>query len=376
MSKLSIKKDINGPELKSFIELPWQVYSDCPNWAPPLKMDVKRLLNERKHPFWQTGRRMLFLAVRNGQAVGRIAAIIDDWHNEFHGEKAGAWGFFECFNDAEAAAELFLAAENWVKDQGMDYIRGPLNPSTNYDLGLQIEGFEHQPVLMTPYNLPYYIELVRKCGYLPEQDLVSYRFNRGYQPPEWAAEIADRISVRDEVSIRLFSRRHIKRDLELFRVIYNGSLKDNWAYVPILREEIFEHIKEMFFIIDKELAFFLCYKGEPVGAAVILPDVNPIIKQLNGRFSLSGLIRLISGRRPFITGLKGLFFGVLPEYRQLGLPFLAFQQLEKVWKKRTKYNYIELGWGLADNDSVNRLYEEGGGRPYKRYRIYRKDFNN
>ena len=174
MADIEIIPVEGGSELKDFIDLPWRIYGSYPNWVPPLKEEVRRMLDPGGHPFWEFSERILFLVRRGSETVGRIAGIIDRHYNQFHGEKMGIWGFFECDDDPEAAAALFSSVETWALQKGMTFMRGPLSPSTNYEVGLLIEGFAHAPVLMMTYNPPYYPGLVESCGYTKEKDLMAF----------------------------------------------------------------------------------------------------------------------------------------------------------------------------------------------------------
>jgi hypothetical protein len=360
-------------EMKAFIDLPWTIYQGDPNWVPPIKSDLSRLLDPRKHPFWKFSERELFLARRGSEIVGRIAAIIDQNYNRYHNESMGIWGFFESARDPEAAVALFAAAEGWVREKGMAFIRGPLNPSTNYEVGLLVEGFDSPPALMMTYNPAYYAELVRYCGHKKEKDLFAYRFTLGTEVPDWTLGLAERLREKGEITIRLGDRGKIGAELRLMNRVYNECWAQNWGFVPMTDEEILESSKDLVQIWDPDLAFFLLHRGEPVGVCLILPDVNPLLKRFNGKLGLSALIKKHLYWSEVI-GLRGLLFGVKEEYRQMGLPWVAFDYLFRKLREGKRYQYIELGWNLEDNQAINRLYEEGGLRPHKRYRIHRKDF--
>ncbi len=191
-------------ELKDFIDLPWKIYAEYPKWVPPLKKEVRRMLDPGIHPFWEFSERILFLARRGSETVGRIAGIIDRHHNEFHGEQMGIWGFFECADDPEAAASLFSSVETWVRRKGMTFVRGPLNPSTNYEAGLLIEGFDYPPALMMTYNPPYYPRLVESCGFTKEKDLFAFLVDGDYRLPEWMDSLAERMAQKKGIHIRGF----------------------------------------------------------------------------------------------------------------------------------------------------------------------------
>ncbi len=198
-------------ELKDFIDLPWRIYAAYPRWVPPLKKEVRRLLDPARHPFWESAERVLFLARRGSETVGRIAGIIDRAYNQFHGEKMGIWGFFECADDQEAAAALFSSVETWVRQKGMTFMRGPLSPSTNYEVGLLIEGFDYPPALMMPYHPPYYSRLVESCGFAKEKDLLAFLIEGDYQLPEWMDSLAGRIAQKKGIHIKRINPKDVRR---------------------------------------------------------------------------------------------------------------------------------------------------------------------
>jgi hypothetical protein len=329
------------------------------------------MLDPRRHPFWASAERRLFLARRGSQAVGRIAGILDRRYNEFHDEKMGIWGFFECTDDPEAAAALFSAVETWVHEKGMTFVRGPLNPSTNYEVGLLIEGFDYRPALMMPYNPPYYPRLVESCGFAKEKDLRAFLIEGDYRLPEWMDRLAERIARKKGISIRRFRPKEEDAEFALIKEIYNASWSGNWGFVPLSDDEMRDLQKRVMTFADPDLAFFIYYEQDPAAVCVIFPDINPLLKRLNGRIGLVGLLKTILYRRE-ITGLRCLIFGVKDPYRQLGLPLLIVHHIFEVVRQKKKYRSLEMGWTLEDNEAVNTLIEEAGARPYKKYRIFRK----
>ncbi len=360
-----------GSDLKDFIDLPWNLYADYPQWVPPLKKEVRRLLDPRRHPFWSSAERRLFLARRGSQAVGRIAGIIDHRYNEFHGEQMGIWGFFECTDDPAAAAALFSAVETWARGKGMVFIRGPLNPSTNYEVGLLVEGFDYPPALMMAYNPPYYPRLAESCGCTKEKDLLAFLIEGDYRLPEWMDSLAGRIARKKGVHIRRSNSKDADSEFALVREIYNASWDGNWGFVPLSELEMRDIQKNVMEFLDPDMVFFIYYEDEPAAFCVIFPDMNPLLKRLNGRIGLLGLLKMLMYRRE-INGLRLLMFGIKEKYRQMGLPMLAFHHIYEVVRKKEKYHYLELGWTIEDNESINLLIEETGAKKYKKYRIFRK----
>jgi hypothetical protein len=360
-----------GSELGGFIDLPWRVYGSYPNWVPPLKKEVRRLLDPGRHPFWEFSERILFQARRGSETVGRIAGIIDRHYNEFHDEEMGIWGFFECADDSEAAAALFSSAETWAHQKGMTFMRGPLSPSTNYEVGVLIQGFDYPPTLMMPYNPPYYPGLVERCGYTKEKDLLAFLIEGDYRLPEWMDRLAEKISGKKGIHIRPSRPKDADSEFALIREIYNDAWSDNWGFVPLSDNEVRDIKKSVMEFADPDMVFFIYHDDEPAAFCVIFPDINPLLKRLNGRIGLTGVLKFLMYRRK-IDGLRLLMFGVKEKYRQLGLPMLAFHHIYEVVRNKEKYRYLEMGWTLEDNESINSLAEEAGAKPYKKYRIFRK----
>jgi hypothetical protein len=371
MAGINIITVERGSELKDFIDLPWRIYAAYPKWVPPLKKDVRRLLDPARHPFWESSERVLFLARRGSETVGRIAGIIDRPYNQFHGEKMGVWGFFECADDQEAAAALFSSAETWARQMGMAFIRGPLNPSTNYELGLLIEGFDYPPVVEMPYHPPYYSRLVESCGFAKEKDLLAFLIEGDYHLPEWMDSLAGRIARKKGIHIRLINRKDVSAEFALIREIYNDSWSGNWGFVPLSNHEMQEIEKNVMQFMDPDLAFFIYFENDPAAVCVIFPDMNPLLKRLNGRIGVTGVWKALRYRRK-IDGLRLIMLGIKDKYRQMGIPLLAFHHICEVVREKKKYRYMELGWTLEDNEAINVLIEEVGAKQYKKYRIFRK----
>lgn len=359
-------------EMKAFVDLPWEIYRDDPRWIPPIKANLIRLLTPGRHPFWEFSRRELFLALRGTEVVGRVAAIVDNNYNDYQKEKMGIWGFFECRRDPEAAAALFAAATRWVREQGMEFIRGPLNPSLNYEAGLLVQGFDSRPTFLMTYNPPYYLELVTLAGFRKEKDLFTYLSTRDHKPPAWALELGERLARKAQVTVRHMDPNRFEEEVRLLRDLYIAAWGKNWGFVPPTLAEVMEMVREIYPIIDLDLAFFLYVREEPVGVCIVLPDITPLLRRFNGKLGLSALIKKHLYWSE-INGCRGFILGVKEEYRQMGAPMVVLHHLLKAAEHKTQYYYVEMGWSLEDNYAINLLYEEGGLKPHKRYRIFRKD---
>ena len=342
-----------------------------PTGFPPLRRRFAGCWTPGRHPFWEFSERILFLARRGSETVGRIAGIVDRHYNECHGEKMGIWGFFECTDDAAAAATLFSAVETWVHQKGMTFLRGPLSPSMNYEAGILIEGFDYPPAVMMAYNPPYYQRLVESCGFTKEKDLLAFLLDGDYRLPDWMDRLAERIAQKKGVRIRHVDPKDRDAEFALIREIYNDSWSGNWGFVPLSDNEMRDIQKSVKPFADPDLVFFIYYENEPAAVCVIFPDINPLLKRFNGRIGLLGLLKALIYRAE-IKGLRLMMFGIREKYRQLGLPLLAFQHIYETARENKKYQHLEMGWTLEDNESINALIGEAGARIYKKYRIFRK----
>jgi hypothetical protein len=373
MSEVEIVTVSKEADWKTFIDLPWKIYSGDRNWVPPLKKMVRRLLDPEQHPFWRFSQGTFFLARRGTRAVGRIAAIIDNNYNEYRHEKMGSWGFFECENDPEAAHALFSSAEQWVANRGMHFLRGPLNPSTNYEVGMLIEGFEYPPAFMMTYNPRYYAALAESYGLTKEKDLWALILkdgNSGEKRP-FLERVAQRIQEKGNVRIRPADISRFAEEIPLIKGIYDSAWSSNWGFVPMSDGELVEMGRNLVSIVDPDLVFFVYYNDEPVGFCLIVPDINPLLQRLNGKMGPLGFLKVRLYKND-IKGLRGLLFGFKHSHQKMGLPLVAFQHLNHLRAAKQRYEYLELGWNLEDNHDINQFEMDLGARVYKRYRVYGK----
>lgn len=371
MADIDVTLVNNRSELTKFIDLPWTIYDEHSNWVPPLKAEVRRLLDPQQHPFWQFSERALFLARRGTEVVGRIAAIVDGNYNQFHNERMGIWGFFECVDDEQVSRALFSEAEQWTLSKGMDFIRGPLNPSTNYEIGLLVEGFEYPPTIMMTYNPPYYGRLIESQGFVKDKDLIALMVEKNDRSSQRVERLARRIMRNSSITLRTLNMKDVEKEVALIGDIYMECWSENWGFVPMTQAEMGEMARNLARIADPDLVFFLYYNDEPAAVGLVVPDINPLLKRLNGKIGLLGLLKIALYKRE-IKGLRAMLFGVRKSYQKLGLPLVAFDYMNRTGREK-KYHYLELGWNLEDNDSINQFDSEVGGKVLKRYRIYRKD---
>lgn len=364
-----VKQVSSDKELKDFIDLPWKVYKNFPHWVPPLKKEVKEMLDTNVYPFWQHAERELFIAYKGSEPVARIAAIIDENHNKIHEEKAGFFGFFECIEDYNVAEKLFAVAKEWCKNKGASFLRGPASPSSNDEYGFLLEGFYSDPAIMMPYNPPYYLNFAEKFGFKKVKDLHAFLKSTQGGIPDRIEKMMKRILRNNSsIKVRTFDIKHFKRDVQIIKDLYNSAWEKNWGFVPMTEAEMDFSAKKMKEFFDPDLILIAEVDGEPVGVSITLPNINEILKKLNGKLGLIEIIKFLYYKNK-IKGARTLVGGVKKEHRSTGVIAVLFYETAKR-AIELGYDWGELSWNLEDNDLINRFDTEIGGLLYKKYRIY------
>lgn len=361
-------------DLRRFIDLPFRLYDaeTYPNWVAPLRMATRDALDERKNAFYLRANRELFLAVRGGTVVGRIAAIENRAHNEFAGDRIGFWGFFECIDDQGVADALFAAADGWLSARGLSGMRGPMNPSTNYECGLLVEGFEHRPTFMTAWNPPYYDLLCLRAGLVKAKDLLAFWFDgetTGYALPEFVARQAARALEGGRLTFRDLDPARFDSETAALWDIYNDAWERNWGFVPMSREEFLHMAKDMKQLLDPRFAFMAEIAGEPAGFMLALPDYNEVLRyNRSGRLLPRGLPLLLWGRRR-IRNMRVMALGVKSSARSRSILALFTHEIMRRGQLYGK-NGAEASWLLEDNGLIVKPMRAMGARERMRWRVY------
>ncbi len=355
--------------LKEFIEFPYSLYRGEAFWVPPLRIAVKELLNRAKHPFYTNAEAEFFLARRDGRVVGRIAAFLDHNHNKFHEENAGFFGFFESTNAPEVAAALLGTARKWVFGRGAVLLRGPVNPSTNYECGMLVDGFDSHPMVMMTYNPRYYPALMENVGLRKAKDLNAYVTTAAAVKLEKIARVADHKLAKSGGTVRPINMKDFDGEVGRVWSVYNSAWKRNWGFVPMTREEFFLMGKEMKKILKPELALVGEAGGKPIGFALALPDVNFALKPAGGSLFPTGLLKILYYQRS-IKSLRVIALGVVEEHRTSGVAAAFYATLVRTARKLGYSGDCEMSWILEDNVLMTRSLEVMGARHYKTYRIY------
>jgi GNAT superfamily N-acetyltransferase len=368
-----VSRVADGRDLEGFVELPYRLYAEDPHWAPPLRSDVREILDTAKNPFWKHARRRLFLARRDGRVVGRVAAIVDDSHNRVHADRTGFFGFFECENDPEATKALFDAAAGAVKEllPGCDWLRGPVNPSMNEEVGALVpsESEPGIPFLMMTYNPAYYLDLFSAAGFSKEKDLVAILAPVDERSLGRLGRIAEGVRRREKggLVVRPIRMDRFAGELAVVKEIYNRAWEKNWGFVPMTSEEIDAMAKKLKPLLYPPYVLFVELNGTPVAFHLALFDYNLVLNKLGGSLLPLGWLKflLLKGK---IDRCRTMALGVLPEYRKRGFDAVLYYEAMKEGV-RIGHKWAEFSWMLEDNLDILKPLEVFGGRIYRRYRI-------
>ena len=360
-------------DVRRFLNVSYEIYRDDPYWVAPLLMDLEKVFTDA-NPLFDHATMRLWIARRDGRDVGRIAGIVDRNHNRTAGDQAVFFGFFECVDNREASRALFKAVNDWARQNGMSRLLGPMNPTTNDECGLLVEGFDSSPVFMMTYNPRYYIPLVEAEGFRKAKDLLAFHIDLATIPLERLSRIADKIKQRNpNLAFRPVKRKTLGQDLVKVKEVYNSAWQENWGFVPMTDAEMDFMASRLKPLLMEGLIWLAEAGDEPVGFLLALPDYNIPLKPLNGQL----LTPKIFGFLPYLFGWKRpirtrvLTLGVKEKYRSKGLESAMLIEGLKVGFN-AGVRESEASWILEDNVMMSRVIEAIGGRVYKRYRIYER----
>ncbi len=360
-------------DLREFIDLPYRLHSTSPVWVPPLRLERYLFLSRRFNAFYTHGDAQLFLAERDGRVVGRISAHYDQVFNDLHGNRWGMFGFLEMEDDPELVPAMLDAAERWLRDHGRDHMIGPMDFTINDESGIQIEGFEREPLIRQPSHPPYYQRRCEEAGLEKAIDLWMWELHisdRSKMLPV-IFKLADELEPRHGIRIRKMSRRSLRRDLDRFADVYNAAWSENWGFVPYSKADLDAYAQELHLVFDKN--WFMVAEtaeGEAVAVAVTVPDVNQVLKRMKGRLLPFGWWHYLRRRR-IMDRVRVGFLGVKPEYQHTGVAAAMYVEHFDM-ATVTPQTWGEMGWILETNTNMNRAMEAMGGRIVRRFRIYER----
>ncbi|MEI7733542.1 MAG: GNAT family N-acetyltransferase [Verrucomicrobiota bacterium] len=356
-----------------FLKVSYGIYGDDPNWVAPLLVDLEKVFTNA-NPLFQHAEMKLWVAVRQGKDVGRIAGIVDRHYNEYHKVAAAFFGFFESINDAAVSQPLFQAAIAWARQHGATTMLGPMNPTTNDECGLLVKGYDSPPVFMMTYNPPYYAELIEAQGFAKTKDLLAFYFDLKNTPMERFNRLAAKFAKREpQIKIRPILRKNLEADLGKIKEVYNEAWQENWGFVPMTDLELNFMASRLKPMLKEGISYLAELPGETVGFLLALPDFNQAMKPLRGHLITPHIFSFI----PYLLGWKEtnivrvITLGVKNKYRGRGIEAAMLADgLRQGFK--LGFKFVEASWILEDNIAVQRVIELFGGYPYKTYRIYEK----
>jgi GNAT superfamily N-acetyltransferase len=370
---VEIRRVQSKRDLNNFIHLPWAIYRNSPLWVPPLKFDVRHRLDRSKNPFFAHAEAEYYLAIRDGDVVGRISAHYDRNFNEFQNNEWGMFGWFESRDDPIVARALLDQAEEWLRDKKRDRMVGPLSFSTNdQDVGVLVEGFDRPPLILNNWTHPYYAELLAGAGLDKAMDLLMWELYVDDRTKVHPAilQMAEDVKAKHGIDVRQMRKKDMEAEVERFLEVYNEAWERNWGFVPLTPDEVRHYAKELKPILDENWAFIAEKDGQTVGAALTLPDYNQVLKHMKGRLLPIGWAKALYYRRK-IDKVRVFALGVKAKHQHTGV---AAKLYERHFDSaaRTPQTGGEMGWILETNKAMNRAMEGMGGRVVSKYRLYEK----
>ena len=376
MGSLTIRPVRNRRELKRFVKLPFRLHRESEQWVPPLVFERMQFLDRKRNPWFEHGEAEYFLAERDGEPVGRITAHVDSRWDEFQGGKDAMFGFFEAAEDPEVVRALFDAAAEWALARGRERLLGPMDFTTNDEIGILIEGFERQPMILEPWHPPYYQRLIEAEGFGKAMDVLMWELRMGqlkegekFDPS--IHEAAEKALHDEGITIRNMRKRDMAGEVRRFMDVYNEAWGNNWGFVPITDAEVEFQAKNLKQVLDEEWTFMAEKDGEVVGAALTLPDINQVLAGMNGRLLPFGWAKFLLGKRK-IDRLRVFALGVKHDYRHTGVAAGLYLEHIKMAALPDKIHWGEMGWILETNKPMNRAMEGMGGKIVKKYRLYER----
>jgi GNAT superfamily N-acetyltransferase len=363
-----------GRELKAFVDLPFRLHANHPQWVPPLKLERHIFLNRKLNAFFSHGEAEYFLAWRDGRAVGRISAQINHAFDDYQKKNWGWYGFLEFEDDQEVLDALLSAAAAWLKGKGKERMVGPADFVMNDESGILIEGYELRPMIRQPWHPPYYQQRMEQAGMTKAMDLLMWKLEVADRAKVLPVifELADKVQSEHHIRVRPMRRRQLRKDMDAFAEIYNSAWSKNWDFVPFSKKDLDAYAQELHLAFDKHWAFIAEKEdtGEVVGMAMTFPDINQVLAQMKGKLLPLGWWYFLTKAKRTDRVRVG-FLGVKPEHQHTGVAAKLYVEHFNAAAVRPQTGG-EMGWILETNTAMNRGMEAMGGEIVKRYRVYER----
>jgi len=370
-----IEKVTSGRGFSEFIELPFSLYRSDPHWVAPIRSMQRHMIDPSKgHPFHEHVETACFLARSpSGSVVGRICAIVNRAHNDFHHDKTGFFGFLEAVDDQGVFDSLLETASDWLRKRGMDTMRGPMNFSTNEEIGTLVDGFDRRPALMMTYNPPYHGGRIEAAGFSKVKDVLAYLLEKDRIRWDRMRRLASLVERRTDAEVRTVRRKHLYEDVLTLMDIYNECWSRNWGFVPITDAEFRQMAKDLSLMLVEDLAPVVYENGRAVAFAVGLLDANAVFHAARGSLLRTALRLKVPPFKMKLDGVRVLLLAVREKWRGCGLESLIISRMIENGF-RMGVTWSELSWVLEDNYALRTILEEEMNTVvYKTYRIYDKN---
>ncbi len=373
-----VLKPVHTPqERKIFVRMMLDVYRDDKSFVQPLDYEVLARLHPEKNPLLKDNEHQLWLVMRGDQPVGRIGAIINKAYTNHYGVKKGHFGYFEAIDDENVIGLLFDTAEAWLRERGMETVSGPYNFSVNEECGLLIEGFERSPAVLMPHGRPYYQRYVEGRAYEAASDMVAFWYpaRKGFMPERRSKFVAKLVN-KDHVEVRNFDFKNFQQEVVTAVEIFNNAWADNWGFVPLSEVEARHMASDLRPIITRHNTVMCLVNGEPIAFGIVLPNINEIIKDFDGKLLPLNWIKFLWRLKvKGVTQARMPLMGIRKDYqgKPLGAAF-AYKIIEMVNDSSVDNGIVnaELSWILKSNKAMMTMLEEIGGVADKTYRIYER----
>jgi len=369
-------KAVSGPrDYKRFVDLPFRLHANHPQWVPPLKLERYAYLSRHMNPYFKHGEVQCFLALRDGRVVGRISAQIDHAYNEYHKAKWGWFGFIEFEDDIEVVSALLDAAQRWLATRGCERMVGPADFALNEESGIVIEGHELRPQIRQPWHPPYYQQRIEEAGLGKAMDLYMWNLevsDRSKMLPV-IFELAEKVQSEHGIRVRRMSRRHMRKEMDAFAEVYNAAWSQNWGFTPYSKEDLDSMALEYKYLAGDPEWMMVAERidtGEVVGVALTFPDLNEVLAKMKGRLLPLGWWHFLNKAR-IMKRVRVGFLGIKPEYQHTGVAAKLYVEHFDTAARRPQTGG-EMGWILEINTGMNRGMEAMGGRIVKKYRVYER----
>ena len=374
MSSVYVKPVASRKDRREFLELPYRLHSSSAVWVPPLRIERRLFFNRRLNAFFKHGRAQEFVALRDDRVIGRITAQFDESFNRFHDNNWGMFGFLEFEDDPAVVPAMLEAAAAWLRYHGRDHMIGPMDFTINDESGVMIEGFEREPMIKMPWHPPYYQQRCEEAGLDKAMDLLMWELDisdRDHMLPI-IFQLAEQIEERHGVVLRKMSRRSLRKDMDRFAEVYNEAWSENWGFSPYSKEDLDHYSQELQLVFDSHWFMVAETKeGETVAVAITVPDLNQVLKKMNGRLLPLGWWHYLR-RNKIIDRVRVGFLGVKPSFQHTGVAAALYVEHFNM-ATVTPQTWGEMGWILETNRDMNRAMEAMHGRVVRRYRVYGRD---